>query len=177
MIKAQAETQALASTIRYPPHGARCLKPTRVNFAVGTGYGDGPNNEMLAIAMIEASEAMSNLDVIIGTPGPDGVYTGPADLTLSTTNGILKPGFDREEPQMVDQIKRILAAAKSAGIRAGIHCGTPEYTAKAVKWGFDLAAVSGNVRLLIAAASESIRKTRARLAQDVGAQTAGAGGY
>ena len=28
--------------------------------------------------------------------------------------------------------------AAKAGIRAGLHCGTPAYAAKAVGWGFDL---------------------------------------
>jgi 4-hydroxy-2-oxoheptanedioate aldolase len=177
MINTRTEAEALVSAMRYPPLGTRSFGPTRANFSAGPGYADEANDEILAIAMIETSEAMSNLDTIVATPGLDGVYIGPADLTLSTTNGALKPGFDREEPQMVDRIKRILAAAKLAGIRAGIHCGTPEYAAKAVKWGFDLMTVSGDVRLLSAASSESVGRTRALLQQDTGAQTTDQGGY
>ena len=51
-------------------------------------------------------------------------------------------------------------AAKRAGIRAGIHCGTPEYAAKAIGWGFDLTTISGDGRLLAAAASASVKRAR-----------------
>ena len=35
-------------------------------------------------------------------------------------------------------IGRILAAAKGAGLRAGIHCGGPDYAGAAIVRGFDL---------------------------------------
>ncbi len=177
MINTRAEAEAFVSAMRYPPRGTRSFGPTRVNFAAGAGYAEEANDEMLAIAMIETSEAMSNLDLIAATPGLDAVYIGPADLTLSTTNGELRPGFDREEPQMIDRIKRILKAAKSAKIRACIHCGTPEYAARAIEWGFDLTTISGDTRLLSAAASDSIGKTRALLDQRRVVQAADKGGY
>ena len=68
--------------------------------------------------MIEAAEAMSNLDDIASTPGLDSLYVGPADLTISTTNGRLQPGFDRKRDEMLETIAKIRKSAKSAGIRA-----------------------------------------------------------
>ena len=108
-----------------------------------------------------------SLDAICATKGLDGIYIGPADLTLGVTKGRLAPGFDREEPEMIDVIKRILVAAKSQNIHAGIHCGTPQYAAKAVGWGFDLTTISGDVRLLAASAGASVNQTHELIGSDV----------
>ena len=37
----------------------------------------------------------------------DGVYIGPADLTLGLSDGALPPGFDRKEPEMVAAIPQL----------------------------------------------------------------------
>ena len=109
-------------------------------------YGAHANDEMLAFAMIETAEGMSNLSSIAATPGLDGLYVGPADLTLGLAQGRLAPGFDREEPEMIAALKEILAACKANGIRAALHCGTPEYAARAIEWGFDMTTVSGEIQ-------------------------------
>ena len=110
--------------------------------------------------MIETASGVANLDEIAATPGLDGLYVGPADLTLGVTNGRLGPGFDRTEEEMVDVIKRIAAAAKANGIGAVLHCGTPDYAAKAIGWGYNMVTVSGDVRLLAAAAADTVSKFR-----------------
>ena len=81
------------------------------------------------------------------------------------TNGRLAPGADYEEPEIVDAIKKILAACKDAGIAACLHCGSPEYAAKAFGWGFNLCTLNSDARFLATAASESVAKTRELLGQ------------
>ena len=160
MVNTPAQAAEFVSYVRYPPSGQRSFGPTRVSFAAGANYAGEANREILALAMIETQEAFDNVEAIAATPGLDGLYIGPADLTLGLTEGRLVPGFDREEEEMVVAIKRILAAAKSAGIRAALHCGTPDYAARAVRWGFDMTTVSGDSRLLAAAATSSVRRFR-----------------
>src|SRR5690606_4243809 len=91
----------------------------------------------------------------------DGIYVGPSDLTLSLSQGRLAPGFDREEPEVVEALHRIVGACRKAGIRAALHCGTPDYAAKAIGWGFDMTTVSNDVRLLAGTAAESVKRFRA----------------
>lgn len=160
MINNRAEAERFVSCLRYPPLGQRSFGPTRVGFSAGPDYFATANTEIVGLAMIETAEAVANLDEIVSTPGLDGVYIGPADLTLGVTGGRLAPGFDREEPEMDEVIGRILAAAKGAGIRAGIHCGGPEYAGAAIQRGFDLVTVANDVRLLATAARGSVAKTR-----------------
>ncbi len=159
MVNSGAEAAEFASYMRYPPEGQRSFGPTRASVAMG-GYGTEMNGEVLAFAMVETAEGMRNLEAIAATPGIDGIYVGPADLTLGTQQGRLAPGFDREEPEMVEQLHAIVAACRSAGIRAGLHCGTPSYAAQAAGWGFDLVTVSQDAALLAEAAGASVRAFR-----------------
>jgi 4-hydroxy-2-oxoheptanedioate aldolase len=177
MINTREQAERLVSYMRYPPDGTRSFGPTRANFSAGAGYASEANDEILCIAMIETAEAMENLEAIVSTPGVDGVYIGPADLTLGITNGRLAPGFDREEPEMVEAIQKILSAAKGAGIRACLHCGTPEYAARAIDWGFDLVTVSNDVRLLASAATSTVARFRELTGSGKAAAPSGKGGY
>ena len=160
MVNTREQAERLVSYMRYPPQGNRSFGPTRANFSAGANYAAEANDQILCIAMIETAEAMDNLDDIVSAPGLDGVYIGPSDLTLGLTNGRLPPGFDREEPEIVNAQMRILAAAKRAGVRAGLHCGTPEYAAQAVEWGFDLVTISSDTRLLAAAGRAQLERVR-----------------
>ncbi|MFS2222620.1 HpcH/HpaI aldolase family protein [Pantoea sp. B65] len=160
MINNAREAQQLVSCVRYPPAGSRSFGPTRVTFAAGQDYGQHADQEMLCFAMIETAEAFRNIDEIVATPGLDGVYIGPADLTLGLSGKKYRTGFDREEAEMVGAIKYILERAHAAGIRAGLHNGTPEYAAKAVGWGFDLVTVANDVQLLRGAAAASVSQYR-----------------
>ena len=177
MVNSRAEAEELVSYMRYPPKGTRSFGPTRANFSAGANYAAEANGEVLCLAMIETAEAMTNLEEIVTTPGLDGVYIGPADLTLGISNGSLPPGFDREEPEMIEAIKKILAAAKTAGIRACLHCGSPAYAAQAIGWGFDLTTLSNDVRLLAAAASSSVSQTRELLGQGTKMEVSDTKGY
>ena len=178
MIGTPEEAARLVSFVRYPPAGTRSFGPTRVNFAAGSSYGARADETVLCFAMIETREAFERVEEIAATPGLDGLYIGPADLTLALTGRAYRTGFDREEPEMLEAIHRILAAAHGAGIRAGLHTGSPGYAAKAVDWGFDMVTVSNDVRLLAGAAEASVGEFRTRLREHAGAAPAGAaGGY
>ena len=160
MVSTAEDAARFVRCLRYPPLGERSFGPTRVSFAAGANYAGEANGNILGFAMIETAEGFANVEAIAATPGLDGLYIGPADLTLALTQGRLAPGFDREEPEMVEAIRAILAAAKTAGIRAGIHCGTPDYAARAIGWGFDLTTVGGDARFLAAAAGATVARFR-----------------
>lgn len=165
MVNGREDAEQLVSYVRYPPVGVRSFGPTRAILSAGSDYGDHANKELLCLAMIETREAIANLKQICSTPGLDGVYIGPADLTLGLTGRLYRFGFDREEPELLEAIHGILRTAHDSGIRACLHCGTPEYAAKALGWGFDLVTVSGDSRLLAAGAQASVAATRKLMAQ------------
>ena len=165
MVNDRAEAERFVSYLRYPPEGTRSFGPTRAVFAAGADYGQCANDEIIGLAMIETAEAVKNLGEIVRTPGLAGVYVGPADLTLGLHGRSLPTGFDRQEPEMIAVIRRILDTAHAAGIRAGLHCGSPDYAAQAIGWGFDLVTLSNDVRLLAGAAGASVNTTRRLLGE------------
>ena len=170
MINTRDEAERFVSCMRYPPHGQRSMGPTRAVFAHGGDYGKWADEEVIALSMIETADGMKNLADIVTTPGLDGVYIGPADLTLGLTGRKYPTGFDREEPEMVEAIKEILARAHEAGIRAALHCGTSAYAAKAIGWGFDLVTLLNDVRLLAGAAKASVDQARQLMGEQVSAE-------
>jgi 4-hydroxy-2-oxoheptanedioate aldolase len=177
MINTRAEAEKLVSYVRYPPTGVRSFGPSRALFSTGSGYAGEADDEMICLAMIETAQAFENLEDILATPGLDGVYIGPADLTLGLQGRKYPPGFDRREPEMIEAIKTILHAAHKAGKRAALHNGTAEYAAEAVGWGFDFVTVSNDVRLLAGAAEASVRKFRDLVQDATPANTIDTGGY
>jgi 4-hydroxy-2-oxoheptanedioate aldolase len=177
MINTAEQAAEFVSYMRYPPLGQRSFGPTRANFSAGANYAQEANGEMLAFAMVETAEAMENLDAIAATPGLDGIYVGPADLTFSLMQGSLAPAFDREEPEMIEALKKIVAACKKKNIRAALHCGTPEYAVRAIEWGFNMTTVSGDSRLLAAAAAESVSQFKKLVGQKSAQATDAKGAY
>lgn len=160
MINTRAQAEQFVRYVRYPPLGERSFGPTRAVYAAGANYPAEANNEILAFAMIETAEAIANLEEIVSTPGLDGIYVGPADLSFSLSQGKLTPAFDREEEEVIAAIKTILDACRRHNVKAALHCGTAEYAARAVEWGFDMTTVSGDSRLLASAAAESVATWR-----------------
>lgn len=156
MINTREQAEQFVRFMRYPPLGERSFGPTRAAYPAGANYAAEANDEILAFAMIETAEAMANLVEIASTPGLDGIYVGPADLAFSLSKGELPPAFDREEPEVIAAIKTILDACKRNGKKAALHCGTAEYAARAIEWGFDMTTVSGDTRLLAAASAQSV---------------------
>lgn len=170
MISTAAQAAEFVSYMRYPPLGQRSYGPTRVSFSAGSNYASEANEEILAFAMIETAQGMAELKEIAATPGLDGIYVGPADLTLSLTKGRLPPGFDREEPEMISILQEIALVCKRSGIRAGLHCGAVEYAQRAIEWGFDMTTVASDVRLLSTSAGASVAKFRTHFARGASQQ-------
>ncbi len=161
MVGTAEQAAEFASFLRYPPRGSRSYGPTRIGVAHGlAAYSREANDLVMGFAMIETAEGMRNLDAIAAAPGIDGLYIGPSDLSISLSNGRLPPGFDREEPEMIEAFKTIREAAHRHGIKACLHCGGPDYAARGVEWGFDLVTVSGDSRLLAQAAGASVGRFR-----------------
>jgi 4-hydroxy-2-oxoheptanedioate aldolase len=176
MIGTAEQAARLVSYMRYPPDGVRSYGPTRAVFAHGGDYAASANARVLAFAMIETAEGLANLDSIAGTPGLDGIYVGPNDLTLSVSEGRLAAGLDREEPEIQAHLRAIAAACRRHGRIAAIHCGTAAYAARAIGWGYRMTTVGGDVRFLSAGAAEAVAAFR-RLTAGGTAHVAGPEGY
>ena len=110
MVSNRNEAEKFVKSCLYPPLGYRSFGPVRGLIYGGSDYAEHANKELLKFAMIETKESLEKLDEIMSTPGLDGIYIGPADLSLAINE---KPGFDRaEDTKAYTEILRILEHAK-----------------------------------------------------------------
>jgi len=158
MVSNRKEAENFVQACMYPPKGYRSYGPIRGLVYGGPDYADEANSEILKFAMIETKESLDNLDEIMQTPGLDGIYIGPADLSLAVGE---KPSFDKPEGDPVyDVIMKILEHAKKNKVIAGIQNAQPEYAHKMIKKGFQLVTIGTDQRFMVAAAKEALSTIR-----------------
>ena len=166
MVSNNKEAENFVKACLYPPNGYRSYGPIRSLVYGGPDYADQANNEILKFAMIETKESLENLDEIMKTTGLDGIYIGPADLSLAIGE---KPSFDKPEGDPVyEVIMKILDHAKKNNIIAGIQNGQPEYAEKMINKGFQLVTIGSDQRYMTAASKDALGKLKKDTKKDSG---------
>lgn len=110
MINAAQEAEALVRATKYPPLGERSWGPTlAVNHSglSATDYLSRANLLTMTIAMIETRQALARIDEILAVPGIDGIFIGPADLSIALSEGaLLAPDSRAVDAAMADALAR-----------------------------------------------------------------------
>jgi 4-hydroxy-2-oxoheptanedioate aldolase len=150
MVNTREQAEAFVGACRYPPGGYRSFGPYRAALYAGQDYTDHADDTVVTIAMIETRQAMEDLDGILDVAGLDAVFVGPSDLGQSLGYG---PGVDREEPEVIEAIDKVLAAARDRGLAAGIFTGSSGYASRMVEKGFRFVNVSTDAQLMAKAAA------------------------
>ncbi len=157
MVNTRAECEAFVGACRYAPQGYRSSGPIRATLYGGPDYHARANDTVLAMAMIETKEALENLDAVLSTPGLDGIYVGPSDLSISLGYA---PGLDKGDEFMLSALKKIVDGCKRHKVHAGLHTGSSAYAKRAVAMGFQFVTLLGDARLLTMAGQQVIREMR-----------------
>ena len=79
--------------------------------------------ETVVIARIEDVEALDEVDAIAATGGIDGLFLGPADLTVAFGHG------DQSTPELEEAVARVGRAARDAGKAYMSFVPGPEHAA------------------------------------------------
>jgi len=149
MINTAADARAFVAVAKYPPLGERSWGPHRVTTLAGIAdqsiYLHEANDNIITLAMIETTAALTNLEAILATPGIDGVFVGPADLSIALTGG---KSLDPVSPEVDREIDRIIAAAQKFGKTSGVFCHSPERAVALAKRGARFLAVMSDLTLL-----------------------------
>ena len=161
MVSNRKEAENFVKACLYPSKGYRSFGPIRGLLYGGSDYAKNADQEILKLAMIETKESLDKLDEILDTPNLDGIYIGPADLSLAVGE---EPGFDRpENTKAFYEINRILEAAKKRNLIAGIHNGSVEYAQKMIAKGFNLVTVGADQRFMSSGAKTAIEKIKGKI--------------
>jgi 4-hydroxy-2-oxoheptanedioate aldolase len=159
LINSPEEAAAFVAACRYPPNGVRSSGATRAMIYAGFDYGASADAQVLKFAMIETADALRRVDEIAATPGLDGLYVGPSDLSLALGGS---QGFDKDEPHMLEAYRAIVEACRRHGLAAGIHTATPAFAGRTAEMGFRFITLVGDFNFILAGRGV-VRQARALL--------------
>lgn len=117
------EAKQAVDFAKYPPVGKRGVGLNRAQ-RYGFGfeeYKKWVDDNLIVIAQIEHINGINNLEAIIATPGIDGVFIGPYDLSASL--GI--PGM-YNEPVVIEALKKLESICAANNITMGYHVIEPD---------------------------------------------------
>ena len=164
LVNTATDAKALAQAVKFFPLGERGLDGASLDnnyYLQGTTtYTADANRETFLILQIETPEALSNVEAIAATPGVDGLFIGPGDLSLR-----LGCPLDWSHPKMAAAQDAVAAPAAKNKLAWGHPAGTVEQMqsmmakgARLIAHGSDFGAVMvglANAGKTLAAAMEN----------------------
>ena len=145
MVEDGEQAARAVAACRYAPEGVRSFGALR-----------GGGSEPLCLVMIETRAGLERAQEIAATPGLDGIYVGPSDLSLSLD---LQPTIRLEHPPVLEAIERVRAACERNGIVAGLHCLAAEDVAERAG-AFAMVTAGGDMLHLQGALAAALRTAR-----------------
>lgn len=154
MVDTPKQARAAAESCLLPPQGKRSWGWGRAKL-YGADYAERINDELFVAVQLESAEAVENAEAILSTPGIDGCWTGPSDLSLSL-------GFhpsemdDREEHAQA--LEKILAACRNTGKIPGIAGSSVDDALRRASQGFLFVTATSDGGLLESGAATAVAR-------------------
>jgi 4-hydroxy-2-oxoheptanedioate aldolase len=153
MVDSRDDAQRAIAACRFAPEGGRSFGPFRAASVVSSEP-ELVNRRVFCIVMVETAAGLEAIDEIATTPGLDGIFIGPWDLTLSMG---LPLG---SEHAIQVELDRILAAGRRHGVPVGLACASPEMARAALTDGFAFVTAGTDREFLAASAVATARAAR-----------------
>ena len=158
MINTPADARAFAAAAKFPPLGERSWGPHRAMTLGGVSdqgqYLREANDHVITLAMIETRTALQNFEAIIATPGIDGFFLGPSDLSIALSDG---KNVDPLSKDVDRELDRMIGGAQKAKKIPGAYCHSAERAAALAKRGVKFLAVSSDLAMLRAGAAAALK--------------------
>lgn len=155
MVNTAEEAAAAVAATRYPPAGVRSFGPFGPKLR-GRSL-DEISGRVSVFAMVETSEGIKNVDEITAVAGLEGIYVGPADLSIGL-------GFDPMQAftgdQLVEPVSRIRKACENNGVILGMHQANAATSITWIGRGVRFATIASDAGLLQTAASAALSEVR-----------------
>ena len=112
LVNTPERARQIVQAVKFPPVGSRGMDGAGLDgdyyLDAGEHYADGVNRETFVVVQIETPQAVENADAIAAVDGVDGLFIGPADLTLRLRH-------HESELDLDAAADRVAAAAKHHG--------------------------------------------------------------
>lgn len=156
MIDTPAQAAQVVAATRYAPVGVRGMGSAlgrASRWQAHARYVHEADEQICVLLQAETATALHNLDAIAATPGVDGVFIGPADLSASMGHRG-NAAHPEVQAAIADGIRRIRAAGKAAGILATTEAGARQW----LDAGAQFVAVGADTMLLASAAAQLLAR-------------------
>lgn len=160
MIETAEDTAGFVRACRYPPQGIRSYGPIRARLYAGDDYYAEANRNILAFAMIETAASVENLAEIAATPGLDGLFVGPFDLSVSL--GLPKIA-DFSDPELLNILRQVQQISKEKRLVPGIFTASVEDAALVAEMGFRLVSNRSDTDMLEEIAREKLMAMKEKI--------------
>lgn len=157
MVDTADDARAAADACRFPPVGGRSLGWGRAAH-YGDDYPDAVNDQVFVAVQIESAKAVENAEAILSTPGVDGCWIGPGDLSLSLG---VDPGNSTTDDRVLQAVEDVLAACKNTGTISGYACSSAAQAAGMAERGFQFLTAGSDVGFLGSGAQEALQTVHA----------------
>jgi len=150
MVDSADQAQDLVRAMRYPPEGIRGMGSGLARSSRWQRYPryvEEANEQVCLLVQVETVQALENIDAIAATPGVDGVFIGPADLSAS-----MGLRGKTNHPDVVAAIQHGLAHILQAGKAPGILAPQEAQARQWLEAGACFVAVGVDATLLVQAA-------------------------
>lgn len=163
MVESAEQARELVRAIRYPPHGVRGVGYALARasqFAAIPDYLATADKEICLLVQVEGKAGLEALGDILDVEGIDGVFIGPADLSVDLG---FAPTADAPEIRAIvlDAIDQIAASGKAPGILTldqGFIAECLAHKATFVAVGIDVLVLAGGLRDMAKAAQHAAEK-------------------
>lgn len=154
MIDTPEQARAASDACHLPPAGKRSWGWGRAKL-YGDDYADWIDEQLFVAVQLESAEAVNNAEAILSTPGIDGCWTGPGDLSLSL--GFRPSEMDNRE-EHAQALEAILEACRNTGKIPGIAGRSVDDAINRAKQGFRFVTAVNDGGLLEAGAKDAISR-------------------
>lgn len=160
MVNSAHDARRLVDFCKYPPLGSRSFGAYAALAMSGVdrhAFLGQANRFCKLFAMVETRAALEQLEAIVAVDGIDGVFVGPADLSIALTRG---EAIDASHPLVSEALQAVCAACRAAGKIAGVYALNGAWAAEAARMGYRFVAVSSDVICLAAGAASALAAAR-----------------
>jgi len=114
-----------------------------------------PDSQVLSmLASSETRTALQNFEAIITTPGIDGFFLGPSDLSIALSDGKTVDPLSKDVERELDTL---IAATQRVKKIPGAYCHSAERAMALAKRGVKFLAVSSDLSMLRAGAAAAMK--------------------
>ncbi|GAB7361005.1 hypothetical protein MBLNU230_g1048t1 [Neophaeotheca triangularis] len=166
LLQSASDAEKVVDWCKFPPKGTRGFGSPFAMEAFVDAKGKVPsavqylqeaNGAVVVAVQIETRGALDDVEAIAAVDGVDVLFVGPFDLGNNIGHPILGAKWDEE---LVAAVERIRVAAKGAGKKVGIYCGSGEQAREFADKGFDMVSAATDAHVVSKAFGQALDAAR-----------------